>query len=950
LIPGVFPLIDNNISLLRYSSINEGVDFFMKLLSILKQLDCSILEKIRDFWGIQSLPFPDKGISQRLLQRKLMEYLYPRLQIEQYFRQAFNKLDKAEKNLIYFLTIHGGDLEEPEVAERCFTGDANALRDLVLSLSEKGFAFFEDLSKERSPALLAGLPEPYLRYIDLPPYWEGYLGNFLKDRSTQQLKSMAADGLKLRPESNKKSYLLLHIRKFLLNPENLKRYINTLPLMEKAIFETLIFKKGVCVYRDLLATGYQKRYDHSKADYVNNLLATSGLVFTAVPDSNKYNNLLMIPRDLYYIITHDFKADKRTLTELDTVSLVGEGTSPNIVRDNSNMLLRDVVIFASYINRNVVKTLSNGGIGKNDLKKILPFLSAEKTIKYVSFLALFCIVKKFILGVGGIWKVTNNFVKWLSDSHQCYRDLYQYWLESNEWNEEYIEGDTIHAESFPTNLVNISELRKMILRNIGSIPHRRWINFSSFMEGILPQIEINIPNRGSQLVMEKYNRSNYMIVESIMAETMYWMGLVSIGLRDQKDKERLGNRTIAIPQYGHKRVKRKRQKGLEIEFYFKLTELGRYLLERENPVEPQSLFKKRYKDDIQPLNYEVQHFIVQPNLDVITPPDLNLQNFYHLNEFADIKGIDVMSTLTITRDSLREGMDKGLRGEDVLAFLNEACRPGLPETVKHLVTECSEKHGEVYMGFAGGYIRVDDPILLEDLRSHKKIQISIKDIIDKKVILLNPNVDVKKLAKDLQRLGFMPQLDSERVHVTSDQKYHLTLSREDLFYLIAALRFLLFIEENLEANLTEDKVAPLLEHLKPDPATFYQINFYAEALFKSFSKHFQNALKKKIGASTIKYKKQVTSLLATAVPRMPTKYSFGGPNPSSEQTDIRNMVDFAMDHDFQMEIEYLTANRKVISEVITPESLNEDKLYAFCDQKEVYKIFSLKRIQKATLL
>jgi XPB/Ssl2-like helicase family protein len=922
----------------------------MKLLSILKTLNYPVLDKIREFWEIQSQPFPERNLKEKGRQKKLLDYLYPRLQIEQYFRHAFEKLTKDEKDLLYFLTIHGGDLEVPDLTERFFDGDTEVLEETVGKLTDKGFVFFENLKKDKVDATIAGIPEPYLRFIELPAFWEGYLGNFLKERSSQQLKSMVFEGLKLKPDITKKNFLLITLRRFLLNPGKLKKYVATLPAMEKQIFETLLSKKGVCVYRDLLATGYQKRYDHSKADYVNNLLAISGLIFTAVPDTNKYNNLLMIPRDIYYIIKNDYIKDNRNLNELDTVSLMGEDALPTAVLDNSNFLLRDLVIFTSYINRNVVKTLSNGGIGKNDLKKILPYLSANKTIKYISYLALFCIVKKFILGVAGVWKVTNNYIKWLRDSQQCYRNLHNFLLETNEWNEEYVEGDTIHAENYPTNLINISELRKLIIRNIANIPNKRWIHYSSFVEGILPQIEIHIPNRGSQLVMEKYNRSNHLIVESIIAETMYWLGLVILGLRQQNDIQRLGAREINIPQLGQKRIKRKRQKGLEIEFYFKLSELGRYIIEKESPFDSENLFKKKHRDDITPLNYEIQHFIVQPNLDVITPPDLNLQTFYHLNEFADIKNIDVMSTLTVTRDSLREGMDKGLRGEDVLNFLNEACRPDLPETVKHLITECSEKHGEVYMGFAGGYIRVEDPILLEDLKSHRKIQASIKDIIDNKIVLLNPNVDVKKLAKDLQRLGFMPQLDSERVHVTSDQKYHLTLSKEDLFYLIAALRFILFIEDSLESNMTEDKVAPLLEHLKPDPSTYYQINFYADALSKAFSKHFTNALKKKIHNVTSKYKKQVSNLIATAVPKMPTKYSFSGPNPAIKIEDIRDMVDFAMDNDFQVEIEYLTTSKNLIKEHIAPESLDNDKLYAHCERQDVYKVFNLKRVKKALLL
>lgn len=922
----------------------------MKLMSILKTLDYPQLESIREFWEIQAPPFTDKSPTAAARQKKLLEHLYFRLQQEQYFRHIFDKLSRDEKNLIYFLTIHGGDLEETEVAQRCFHGDFKALKNHVNALTSKGFVFFEDLTNEEVGAVMVGIPEPYLRCIELPAYWEGYLGNFLKDRSAAQLRAMAVEGLKLKPVSNKKNYLLVLIRKFLLNPANLKMYLNSLPSPERAIFETLKYRNGVCIYRDLLATGYQKRYDHSKADFVNNLLSTSGLIFTVVPDQNKYNNLLMIPRDIDYIVSHDYQPDNRNLSELDTVSLVGDQSAPPHILDNSNYLLRDLVIFASYIFRNQVKTLANGGIGKNDLKKILPFLSANKTIKYVGFLALFCISKKFILGVSGLWKVTANFTKWLEDSQQCYRDLYQFWLETNEWNEEYSDGDTVHTEFFPSNLVNIAEMRKLVIKNIANIPHRRWMHFSSFVNGIIPQIDINIPNRGSQMIIEKNNRPNSYVVESILAETMYWMGLLSLGLKDLQDAERLGNRTLEIQQIGPRRVRRKQQRGGEIEFYFKLTDLGKHIFETEDPLNPASLFTKKQKEPFEPLKYEIKYFIVQPNLDVITPPDLNLYTFYRLNEFADIKKIDVMSTLTIARDSLRDGMDKGLNGEQVLQFLEESCRPSLPETVKHLINECSQKHGEVYMGYAGGYIYVNDPILLEDLRSHRKVQSTIKDVVDQKVVILNPNVNVKLLAKDLKSLGFMPKLDSDRVHQTSDNKFHLTLNKEDLYYLIASLKFIIAMEEQLGSSVSEDKVAPLVEHLKPDPETYVRINFYVESLTSNFVKHFQNALKKKIAAVTSKYKKQLSSLIATAVPRTPTKYSFSGPNPAVTSQDIRAMVEFAIEHDFQIEIDYLTTSTKMISELVAPESLEEDKIYGFCEKHESYKVFSLKRVKKSKLI
>ena len=121
----------------------------MKLMSILKTLSYNDLEKIREFWEIQSPPLPAKGASEKGLQKKLMEHLYFRLQVEQYFRHAFDKLSKEEKNLVYFLTIHGGDLEVEEVVRRCFQGHADALKSHVEDLTRKGFVFWEDLRRKK---------------------------------------------------------------------------------------------------------------------------------------------------------------------------------------------------------------------------------------------------------------------------------------------------------------------------------------------------------------------------------------------------------------------------------------------------------------------------------------------------------------------------------------------------------------------------------------------------------------------------------------------------------------------------------------------------------------------------------------------------------------------------------------------------------------------------------
>jgi hypothetical protein len=295
----------------------------------------------------------------------------------------------------------------------------------------------------------------------------------------------------------------------------------------------------------LLDTGFQKRYDHGKAEYVNALLSNSGLLFTAAIGDNKYNNLLMVPRDVYYIIDHAYSPDRRSLRELDTISYIARSQQPTHILDNSNNLLRDVVIFAAYINRNAVRKLSTGGIGKNDLKKIVPILSAHKSAKYAAFLALFLINRKFLVAVGNVWRVNQTFMRWLEDARQCYQDVFQFWLETSLWNEEYLDGDTKHTDTAPTGLINAPELRKLVLDNLANIPMTGWIQFDAFAENINPQVEMAIPRREGSGGYDRSNRSNRAILESVVGETLYWMGRSQRHSGDRPPAAHRGRRAMA---------------------------------------------------------------------------------------------------------------------------------------------------------------------------------------------------------------------------------------------------------------------------------------------------------------------------------------------------------------------------------------------------------------------
>jgi Helicase conserved C-terminal domain len=909
-----------------------------------------LLNGLESFWGIT--PANLSGLSSEdEKQDKLITNLYQRMQNRSLWERAFGKLSEEERNLVNFLAIHGGDLAHYEVTMRFFENDKARLIKLVEGLTNRGIVFFDQVPDISEDLSLVGIPEPFLRYIDLPSFWEGYLGNFLKEKSNNELKHVATQGLRVHPESACKNYLIWQLRKNLLDPKFLRNYLDRLPPGCKQVLDLLMERKGVCVYRDLLELNVQKRYDHSRGDAINWLLNTSGLLYVAVPGGNKYNSLLMVPRDIAYILNNHFKPDTRTFKELDLVTLIQKQDTPTVIMDNSNTLLRDMVVFCNFVHRNPVKMLATGGIGKNDLKKVLPQLSRFKSIKYAEFLSLFAIQKKFLVSTGDSYRVSNTFLQWLEHSQSAYCDVLFWWLKSTEWNEEFIDGNTVHVEPRPTGLTSIVSFRRCIIDVLNEMPRDRWCLFNGFLEEALPSIRQEIPNRNDPLAYDKNTRSNELVIESVLAECLQWLGLVAIGLRSDKDAEVIGMRRgdgKLMKARGGSRGRPRKQP--DIEFTFRFTDLGRFVFE-SHPEHWGTIFENQNEDLFAPLKYQESFFIVQPTHEVIVPPDLNLRTFYHLNEMAAIKSIDVMSIMSIARESIREGLDHGLRGEEMLEFLSKNSRTPIPDSINQLIKDCADKHGEVNMGFAGGYIVIDDEILLEQMKANKKISPAIKDIIDNRLVLLNADIDVRKLARELQRVGFMPRLGSEHIYMKDDDLFHLSLSREDMYTLIAAVRYTLQCKDSKGRSVAEERLRPLLEHLKPDPRTFTSLNDLAEPLLNTWLHASQAAIETQVGDLKEKYQTQISKIVNTTMPRGLSKHNFKGPNPATEEEDIERMLEFAVEHEFEVKIQYVKNNRAEVEEVVAPESIERGRLLGRCKSRDnAFAVYRIERIMEARLI
>jgi predicted DNA-binding transcriptional regulator YafY len=197
-------------------------------------------------------------------------------------------------------------------------------------------------------------------------------------------------------------------------------------------------------------------------------------------------------------------------------------------------------------------------------------------------------------------------------------------------------------------------------------------------------------------------------------------------------------------------------------------------------------------------------------------------------------------------------------------------------------------------------------------------------------------------------MGFMPRIDSDSLYVTNDGLFQITLRAEELYDLLALVRFAIMLEEECATGLFEDRARPVFQRLSSASQEKFNPKFYAESIAKAFFANWEKQHKKLMDEATRKYRKQV-SRLASQVPRGRPSRSFKGANPASDPADILKLLRHAIEHELPVKIDYIRSTGERIVEKIEPEGLQDKKVYAFCPDHDQHHIYATERIQSATL-
>ncbi|MFD0680447.1 MULTISPECIES: helicase-associated domain-containing protein [unclassified Paenibacillus] len=92
---------------------------------------------------------------------------------------------------------------------------------------------------------------------------------------------------------------------------------------------------------------------------------------------------------------------------------------------------------------------------------------------------------------------------------------------------------------------------------------------------------------------------------------------------------------------------------------------------------------------------EKEGFYVQPDFEVLVPPNVPFAIKWELSAFADLQKADLVSVYKLGKESLQRGLEKGLQLEELLLFLEKQSLYGIPENVRLTLEQWAKPFGKV---------------------------------------------------------------------------------------------------------------------------------------------------------------------------------------------------------------------------------------------------------------
>ena len=866
-----------------------------------------------------------------------VDFLYPKLLSERNVLRRLEMSSSEDRVFMQHVAGEGGCLDEEEVISVLFRGDKRAYRSAMARVGCVGLVFREE---EGNGDAWIHIPPPFLKYIEIPTPLQGRLGHRLMDTSIGLLRAFATEWLGLRLEASRREYIVRRIRHELLDPNKLARHLSRLEDQQREIFDFVI----ECGGRTSMGAIFRRFGDCDPVRRgMERLLWRNPLICCSDYNRPALSREVVIPTDVYHIAQSTLEKRTRSPRQLLHELLRAEVAEPKISKNNGAHILRDIAVFLGSVLRVRPRVLKKGGMGRNDLKKMFPFFVTERNSLYAEFILLFCEQTGLVVETERIWRVGPKAREWLKTRDQSLRNLFEFWLHTSYWSEGNADRNLRYSsQNHPKG--DIEEKRTAVLETLSACTPGRWIEYDRFCQLLMKRkefLDAFYGPRSGHSYRPGTLLSGAELIRRIVSESLYWIGVLEIGNPDAFQRE-------TPPEGGNPD-----EVGA-----VKISELGHFLLGEDPTPFPERGVEKR--------------FMVQPNMEIVVPPNLEETFYLDLCRFADIESVDVMTTFSLSMDSLRAGLDGGLGADEALRFLEEHAATGVPENVRHLIDACSAKHGEITLGSAPAYLATSDKALLDELKAQEVFRAYFKEALTEAAVFLDAEMDLNRLVKALRNRGYMPKVKGEVLTKPSSRRRNVALTARQLASALGALEALRTVVQEYDLKASLRFLTPVIDVLRHAGRDLPPE--WVRDVEEEYVKGLRDALEDgSVGnpsssASGLASKPGLQARPPSPEGGLPARgeaesgavlsdspdsavMGYEGTNPALDRAEIGDLIGYAVANHLCVEIEYLGRGQdgKVSRRVVEPRSSNGFLLYAFCRLRGDDRVFKMDRVQYARL-
>jgi hypothetical protein len=154
----------------------------------------------------------------------------------------------------------------------------------------------------------------------------------------------------------------------------------------------------------------------------------------------------------------------------------------------------------------------------------------------------------------------------------------------------------------------------------------------------------------------------------------------------------------------------------------------------------------------------VDHILIQGDNTAIAPGPLEVAVARSLDSIADIESRGGATVYRFSETSIRRGLDHGKTGEEIREFLRKTSKTPIPQPLDYLITDVAKRHGRLRVGNTSAYIRCEDPTLITQILSDKKLEgLPLRRLAPEVLIC---DMDAKDAIASLRAAGYLPAAES----------------------------------------------------------------------------------------------------------------------------------------------------------------------------------------------